>query len=153
MNKKMKIFFSLSVLLNVLLLGIVIGTITGGFAKSHMRAEHDAPGMEQRLVGILAVLPPEKSKEFSQRISNLKTLKRTDKNQMKSARKNVMQVFEQEPFDKIAYQKAVQGLNQLHQAQMEIRVNLMADMAEYLSPKERRQLSHLIMKRGGRKNR
>jgi uncharacterized membrane protein len=142
MNKKMKIFISLSVLLNVLLVGIVIGAATGGFAKSHM---------EQRLVGILEVLPPEKNKEFSQRISNLKALKRTDFMHMKSARKNVMQVFEQEPFDKIAYQKAVQGLNHLHQAQMEVRVNLMADMAEYLSPKERKQLSRLIMKRGGRK--
>jgi uncharacterized membrane protein len=151
MNKKMKIFISLSVLLNVLLVGIVIGAATGGFAKSHMERGHNASGMEQRLVGILEVLPPEKNKEFSQRISNLKALKRTDKMHMKSARKNVMQVFEQEPFDKIAYQQAVQGLNHLHQAQMEIRVNLMADMAEYLSPKERKQLSRLIMKRGGRK--
>lgn len=151
MNKKMKIFISLSVLLNVLLMGIAIGSATGGFAKSHMGLGHNTSGMEQDLVGILEVLPPEKSREFSQRISNLKVLKRTDKAHMKSARKNIMQVFEQEPFDKVAYQKAVQGLNQLHQAQMEIRVNLMADMAEYLSPKERRQLSRLIMKRGGRK--
>jgi uncharacterized membrane protein len=151
MNKKMKIFFSLSVLLNVLLLGIAIGTVTGGFTKSQMRAEHNTSGMAQRLDGLLEALPPEKSKEFSQRISNLKALKRTDRAQMKSARKNVMQVFKQEPFDKVAYQKAVQGLNQLHQAQMEIRMNLMSDMAEYLSPKERRQLSHLIMTRGGRK--
>jgi uncharacterized membrane protein len=151
MNKKMTIFISLSVLLNVLLVGIAIGAATGGFAKPHMERGHNASGMGQRLVDILEVLPPEKSKGFAQRISNLKALKRTDKTHMRSARKNVMQVFGQEPFDRVAYQQAVQGLNQLHQAQMEIRVNLMADMAEYLSPKERKQLSRLIMKRGGRK--
>ena len=70
---------------------------------------------------------------------------------MRSARKNVMQVFTQEPFDKMAYQQAVQGLNTLHQQQMDTRVNIMADMAQYLSPKERKQLARLVMRRGRRK--
>ncbi len=148
----MKIFITVSVLLNVLLVGIVIGAATGGFAKSHMGGGHNTSRVEQRLTAILEVLPPEKSKDFSLRISNLKVLKHRDKGHMKSARKNIMQVFEQEPFDKMAYQKAVKELNQLHQAQMEKRVNLMADIAEYLTPKERRQLSHIIMKKAGRKH-
>jgi phosphoenolpyruvate synthase/pyruvate phosphate dikinase len=81
----------------------------------------------------------------------LKALKREDKVAMRSAKKNIMQVFMQEPFDKVAYQQAVQGLNKLHQAQMATRVNLMSDMAQYLSPAERKLLVGLIMKRGGRK--
>ena len=56
----------------------------------------------------------------------------------------------QEPFDKASYQMAVQGSNTLHQQQMEMRVNIMADMAQYLSPKERKQLARLIMQRRGR---
>ena len=146
MNKKMKIFISTSVLLNVLLVGVVVG----GLSKSHLIHGHQPERME-RLAEILAVLPAEKSKEFELRISNLKALKRADKVSMRSARKNVMQVFTQEPFDKMAYQQAVQGLNTLHQQQMEIRVNLMADMAQYLSPKERKQLARLVMTRRGRK--
>lgn len=142
----MKIFISTSILLNVLLMGILVGD----FSKSHFARGHQPARME-RLAEILEVLPAEKSKEFELRISNMKALKRADKVSMKSARKNIMQVFMQEPFDKMAYQQAVQGLNKLHQQQMEKRVNLMADMAQYLSPKERRQLSHLIMKRGRRK--
>ncbi|MBL4798869.1 MAG: periplasmic heavy metal sensor [Oleispira sp.] len=146
MNKKMKIFISTSVLLNVLLVGVVVG----GISKSHFIHGYQPERME-RLAEILAVLPAEKSKEFELRISNMKALKRADKVSMKSARKNVMQVFTQEPFDKMAYQQAVQGLNKLHQQQMEKRVNLMADMAQYLSPKERKQLSHFLMRRGRRK--
>ena len=145
MNKKMKIFISTSVLLNVLLVGVVVG----GISKSHLTRGFQTERME-RLAEILEVLPAEKSKEFELRISNLKALKRADKVSMRSARKNVMQVFTQEPFDKMAYQQAVQGLNTLHQQQMEIRVNLMADMAQYLSPKERKQLARLVMRRGGR---
>jgi uncharacterized membrane protein len=147
MNKKMKVFISFSVLLNVLLVGVMIG----GFSKPHLDRGHRSAQMEQRLTEILEVLPAEKTKEFERRILDLKTLKRADKVMMKSARKNIMQAFMQEPFDKAAYQQAVQGLNKLHQQQMGTRVNLMADMAQYLSPKERKHLSRLIMKRGGRK--
>lgn len=147
MNKKMKVFLSLSVLLNVLLVGVVMG----GISKSHLGRGHHSAQMEQRFSEILEVIPVEKSKEFEQRMLDLKALKQADKVTMKSARKNIMQVFMQEPFDKTAYQQAVQGLNKVHQKQMEKRVDLMADMAQYLSPKERKQLSHLIMKRRGRK--
>ena len=147
MNKKMKVFISFSVLLNVLLVGIMVG----GFFKPNMDRGNKSVQMQQRLAEILAVLPTEKSKEFELRISDLKALRRSDKITMKSARRNIMQVFMQEPFDKIAYQQAVLSLNKVHQQQMAARVSLMADMAQYLSPKERKQLSHLIMKRGGRK--
>jgi len=147
MNKKMKIFISLSVLLNVLLVGIAIG----GFSKPHFDRGHKTSQMEQRLAEILEVLPPAKSSEFKQRILELKALRRADKVTMRSARKNIMQVFENEPFDKDAYQQAVLGLNKLHQRQIEKRVNLMSDVAQYLSPKERKQLSRIIMQRGGRK--
>jgi hypothetical protein len=51
---------------------------------------------------------------------------------MKLAREHIMQVFMQEPFDRIAYQQAVLGLNKIHQQQMEVRVNVMADMAQHL---------------------
>jgi uncharacterized membrane protein len=107
--------------------------------------------MEKRLSSIISVLPAEKRALFKQRLTELRALKRTDKEQMKLARRNILQIFEQEPFDKAAYQQAVQALNQLHQTQMDKRVSLMADVGEYLSPKERRKLSNLIMKRGGRK--
>ncbi len=147
MSKKVKIFITTSVLLNVLLVGIVIG----GISKSHFSRGHQPARMEQRLSEILAILPAEKSKEFEQRISDLKALRHADKTTMRSARKNIMQVFMQEPFDKMAYQQAVQGLNKLHQQQMDTRVNLMADMAQYLSPKERKQLARLVMIRRGYK--
>ncbi|MBQ0731238.1 MAG: periplasmic heavy metal sensor [Oleispira antarctica] len=151
MNKKMKTFISLSVFLNVLLVGIILGGVSGGFSKHHFDRGHKSEQMEQRLSRILAVLPAEKNALFKQRLNELKVLKRTDKEQMKLARRHIMQVFEQEPFDKVAYQQAVQALNQLHQTQMDKRVSLLADVGEYLSPKERRQLSRLIMKRGERK--
>ena len=147
MSKKVKIFITTSVLLNVLLVGIVIG----GISKSHFSPGHQPARMEQRLSEILEILPADKSEEFEQRISELKALRHADKTTMRSARKNVMQVFMQEPFDKASYQQAVQGLNKRHQQQMDTRVNLIADMAQYLSPKERKQLARLVMKRRGRK--
>jgi uncharacterized membrane protein len=147
MNKKMKTFISFSVLLNVLLVGIVIG----GYSKPHIERGHKSAQVEKRFNEILEVLPPEKSQEFEQRILDLKALKHSDRVSMRSARKNIMQVFMQEPFDRAAYQQAVQGLNELHQQQMATRVNLMADMAQYLSPRERKQLSRVLMNRKGPK--
>lgn len=147
MNKKMKTFISFSVLLNVLLVGIVIG----GYSKPHIERGHKSAQVEKRFNEILEVLPPEKSQEFEQRILDLKALKHSDRVSMRSARKNIMQVFMQEPFDRAAYQQAVQGLNELHQQQMATRVSLMADMAQYLSPRERKQLSRVLMNRKGPK--
>jgi len=143
----MKVFVSLSVFLNVLLVGVLIG----GGAKPHFDRGYKSAQMEQRWAEILEVLSAEKSKEFELRILDLKALKRSGNVTMKSARKNIRQVFMKEPFDRAAYQEAVLGLNKVHQQQMEARVSLMADMAHYLSPKERRLLSRLMMKHGGRK--
>lgn len=143
----MKMVISFSLLLNVLLVGILIG----GYSKPHLDRGHKSAQVEKRFNEILQVLPLEKSKEFEQRILALKALKHSDRASMKSARKHIMQVFMQEPFDRVAYEEAVKGLNVLHQQQMAARVNLMADMAQYLSPAERRKLSRLIMNRKGRK--
>lgn len=156
MNKKMKAIFSLSVLLNLLLVGFFLGGVIGGFAKPHFSdsfsdRDHHSIKMKKRLAGIVSALPADKAELFNQRLNELQALKRNDKVQMKSARRNILQVFEQEPFDKVAYKKAVKDLNQLHQRQMDVRVNLMSDVAQYLSPKERRKLSRLIMPSNGRK--
>ena len=151
MNKRIKIFISLSVFLNLLLVGVFLGGVTGGLSKLHFNKNHKSVQIDRRFESILAALPSEKIGLFKKRLHELKTLKRTDKEKMKSARRNILQVFEQEPFDKVKYQMAVQALNQLHQTQMDKRVSLMTDVGEYLSPKERRRLSRLIIERGGRK--
>lgn len=148
MNKKMKIFLSFSVLLNVLF----VGMMAGGLSKPHMNRGHEPAHVGQRLEKILEVLPVDKKNEFEQRMLVLKALRKADKETMKSARKSIMQVFTEEPFDKVAYQESVERLNQLHQKQMSMRVDLMSDMAEYLSPRERRKLSRLLMKLDARKN-
>jgi uncharacterized membrane protein len=151
MNKKMRVFISISVLLNVLLIGVVMGKTMGGMSKHHDDRNHSYAHIDKRLVNILEVLPAEKREAFKQRFLEWKELKRTEKNKMKTARKHLIAVFEQEPFDKDTYQKAVISLNNLHQNQVGKHMNLMADMAEYLSPKERKQLARIIMKRGRRK--
>jgi uncharacterized membrane protein len=141
MNKKMKMFLSFSMLLNVLLIGVLVG----GASKPHFDQSKKPQTMEKRLTEIINVLPPEKATLFKLRVRELRSIKKTDKEQMKLARKNILQIFGQDPFDKVAYRKAIQALNQLHQNQMDKRVDLMTDVAEYLSPKERKQLSKLIM--------
>lgn len=147
----MRIFISISVLLNVLLIGAAMGKVMGGMSKHHDDRNHASAHVDKRLIKILQVLPAEKKESFEQRFIELRELKRIERNEMKLARKQLMTVFEKEPFDKDLYQKAVMSLNDLHQNQMQKHMNLMADMAEYLSPKERKQLARMIMKRNDRK--
>ena len=123
-----------------------------GVAKPHSEAlmeskkNQHVERMEKQLSNIIALLPVEKRNNFKKRISTIRTLKQTDKAKMKSARKNILTVFEHETFDRKAYQVAVNDLNQLHKNHMNDRINLMSDIAQYLSPKERRQLSRIIMR-------
>lgn len=152
MNKKINVFISVSILLNVLLIGIIVGGVMSGVAKPHptglmaSKQYHHIGKMDKQLSNIIALLPVEKRKNFKKRISNIRTLKQVDKAKMKSARKNILTVFESEPFDRKAYQAAVNDLNKLHKNHINARINLMADIAQYLSPKERRQLSRIIMR-------
>jgi uncharacterized membrane protein len=147
MNKKLKIILTVSIVLNVLLIGAVIG----GVSKAHTDRGYKSQRMEQKLAEILNVLPESKSEEFKQRIDNLMQSKRADRKKIRTARKNIMEVFEQEEFDSGRYQQVVKELNFIHQQRMTQRTSLMMEMAEYLSPEERKQLARLMFKRGQRK--
>lgn len=144
MNKKLKIILTVSIVLNVLLIGVVVG----GFFKAHKDRGFKSQQIEQKLTEILNVLPESKSESFKQRIDELMLSRRADRLNIKAARKNIMQVFEQEQFDRNQYQEMVAEMNSLHQQQMAKRTSLMMDMAEYLSPQERKQLARLMFKRG-----
>jgi|TARA_B110000003_G_scaffold154867_1_gene155539 uncharacterized membrane protein len=151
MNKKMKIFISISVLLNVLLLGAIIGNMMAGISKYPNERNHSSVHEDKRLARILEVLPQNKKEDFEEKYLKLKALKYEEKINMRAARKNIIQTFESEPFDKLAYQQAVIALNNMHQLHVNRHMELMADVAQYLSPKERKQLARLMMKRGARK--
>lgn len=152
----MKVFISLSVLLNILLVGFLLGGVVGlskqqGSPHGDINKHHYSVMMNKRLNNIVSVLPPEKSESFQQYLRQLNELKSKSKSEMRLARKQILQAFEQEPFDKTAYQQAVARLNSLHQQQMVLRVNIMAEVADYLTPTERKKLSYLIMPKKGRK--
>lgn len=152
----MNVIISFSILLNVLLIGLILGGVMGGMSKPHSsdtplskRSQH-AERIENHLSSIIDIVPVEKRKTFKKRIHDIRALKQTDKAKMREARKNILKVFEREPFDKVAYQNMVSKLNQLHKNHVDARVAFMADIAQYLSPKERRQLSRIIMRPASR---
>ncbi len=146
MNKRFNIIFTISIVLNMLLIGAVVG----GLSKAHKNRGFNSQQIEQRLTEILSVLPAAKSGSFKLRIDDLIESRQADRIKIKAARKNILQVFEQDIFDREQYQKRVIEMNSLHQQQMAKRTSLMMDMAEYLSPQERKQLARLIFKRGRR---
>lgn len=148
MNKKLKVILTVSIILNVLLIGVV----AGGLSQVHKIRGFKSQQMDNKLAEIMSVLPASKSENFKQRLDDLIVSRRADRLKIKAARKNIMQVFEQEVFDRQQYQKMVKEMNNLHQQQMVKRTRLMMDMAEYLSPQERKQLARLIFKRRGRNN-
>ena len=83
MSKKLKIILTVSIILNVLLIGAVIG----GVSKAHTDRGYKSQRMEQKLAEILNVLPESKSEEFKQRIDNLMQSKRADRRKLEPLEK------------------------------------------------------------------
>src|SRR6188508_2610553 len=113
MNTKIKSAFIASLVLNVLLLGILFGTLSPGFGREGSRRE--------RLTAEIEKLPEPARSRFRDKMAQLRSADDPSREQMRQARNQAIELLVAEPFDEAAYDAQLVKINQLR-GQMSKRV-------------------------------
>lgn len=138
--KKVKILIVVSLLLNMILAGALLGMC--------FREQDRSPVTVLKMWG-KNELPDEKRQEFDAMMRDLEARSKNVREQVFEARQDMMQKLSAEPYNKGAYLASVTKFQRLMKAQMWQFANAVADYAKTLSPEERASLAKMLNKRPG----
>jgi uncharacterized membrane protein len=133
MSKTIKILIISSLILNVLLIGIMIGSISDRLFRRDFPRR---PPPELRVN-----LPPDKEKLFSDTME--KAFRENDhiRKQMDEARERVLSILSAPEFDEAAYQAEAANLEKLRGVMMQRFADATQELAKQLNQEERKALA------------
>lgn len=133
MNKKMKILVMGSILLNVLLVGIIIGNVSHRLSIEKFDRKH-APELAVKL-------SPDKEALFFETMEEVRAGSRDIHRQIEEARENALSILTAPEFDEAAYQVAVDRLHELRGILMQRLADATKQLAQQFNQEERRGLA------------
>ena len=134
MSKTVRLVFLASLVLNVLLLGVVIGRLPRevGF------------GRQQRLEQALKDLPEPTQTRFREKFKLMRAAGDPQMDQIRVAREETLRILSTDPFDEAAYDRHVSQIDHL-QLQMFKKIGqTVKEIAKELSPEERRLFAKIL---------
>jgi uncharacterized membrane protein len=136
MTRTIKILIGSSLLLNVLLIGVVIGNLSSRLFRE------DFP--RRRLPEFTVKLPPEKEKLFLEMMEKVHLKNREFLNQIDETRERVLSILSAPEFDEAAYQAATTEVEELRGVMMQRFSGATKDLAKQLNPEERKALAEYL---------
>ncbi|MBC8431601.1 MAG: periplasmic heavy metal sensor [Desulfobacterales bacterium] len=133
MSKKMKILIFSSLLLNVLLVGVVIGDVTHRFHIEHF--------VRKPVKEFASKLPEDKAALFLETVERVHLNNRDAYNQLREARKEAMKFLSAPEFDEAAYRLQIEKIHELRSLMKRRLAGATIELARQFSQKERRALS------------
>jgi uncharacterized membrane protein len=134
MSKTIKLVFLTSLILNVLLLGVVLGRLPSdvGF------------GRQQRLEQALKDLPEPTQTRFREKFKLMRATGDPLRDQIRITREETLSILSADPFDEAAYDQHVSKIDDL-QLQMFKKMGLVVkEIAKDLTPAERRRFAQML---------
>ena len=136
MNRAAKMTFVGSIILNVLLLGFVVGQSPRRFDRSAMR--------QQRMEQVIKDLPEASQQRLRERFQQLRGTAEPLFEQMRKAQDEAVQLLGAESFDEAALDRQEAKINELR-AKMSKQLSQSVKLAiKDLSPEERRRFSQML---------
>jgi uncharacterized membrane protein len=136
MNTKLKSAFIVSIILNVLLLGIFFGTLSPGFGRESSRRE--------RLTAEIEKLPEPARSRFRDKMAQLRAADDPLREQMRQARNQAIDLLVAEPLDEAAYDKQLIQISQLR-GQISKRVaDDLKELVRGLPPEQRAAVGEVL---------
>jgi uncharacterized membrane protein len=136
MNKKFKLAFLVSLILNVVLIGIFLGQSPRRFDRNAIRQER----MEQALKG----LPADAQSRLSEKFSQLRATAKPLFDQIGAAQDEAVGILRAEPFDESTYDRQINKIDQLRTQTTERLAKIAKDTALSLSGEERRRFADML---------
>ncbi len=133
MNRNVKIVVIGSVLLNVLLIGFVVGHLSHRVPPPF----RDRPPREE----ILRALPPQGAKLFKEKMRGLRKENRKTHRKIRDRRDELMKILTAPTFDSDLYKKKADELHALHSSVMKDFARSAGEIAAKMSPEERQILA------------
>jgi uncharacterized membrane protein len=136
MNSKLKAAFIISIIINVLLIGIVFGALRNRFEVGGSR--------QDRFMAEVEKLPEPARSRMRDKMAKLRDDNDPLRDQMRMARNEAIRLLVAEPFDEPAYDRQVSKINELR-AQITSRMSReMKDMIKDLPPEQRSAIGNIL---------
>lgn len=136
MTKKVKLAFLASVILNIVLLGVILGHVPRSFGERPSRQER----MEQEL----RKLPEPAQTRFREKFAQVRAAGEPARRQMDGARAEALRLLAAEPFDEAAYDRQVKKIDELREDMFKHMGETIKQIVKDFSPEERRMFADLL---------
>jgi uncharacterized membrane protein len=136
MSKAAKLIFVASLVLNLLLLGVILGQVP--------RASTPPPGRQQRMEEALKKLPEPTQSRFREKFAEIRAAGDPQRGQIDEARAETLRLLSTEPFDEAAYDRQVRKIEELRAEMFKSMGQLIKQTAKELSPEDRRMLAEIL---------
>src|SRR5215510_705725 len=135
MSKTVRLVFLASLVLNVLLVGVLLGRLP---------SEVVGFGRQQRLEQTLKDLPEPTQTRFREKFKLMRAASDPQRDQIRVAREETLRILSADPFDEAAYDRHVSQIDDL-QLQMFKKIGqTVKEIAKELSPEERRLFAKIL---------
>jgi uncharacterized membrane protein len=136
MTKTIKLAFVASLVLNLLLLGVILGQVP--------RAFDAAPTRQQRMEESLNKLPEPVQTRFREKFAQIRAAGDPQHQQIDQARAEALKILSAEPFDEAAYDRQINQIDELRAEMFKRMGQVIKQTAKELAPEERRMLADLL---------
>jgi uncharacterized membrane protein len=136
MTKTVKLAFLVSLVLNLLLLGVILGQVPRGLEAT--------PTRQQRMEEALKKVPEPTQSRFREKFAQIRASSDPLRQQIDEARAETLRLLSAEPFDEAAYDRQVSKIEELRGEMFKRMGQSMKQTAKELSPEERRMLAELL---------
>lgn len=136
MTKAVKLAFLASLVLNIILLGVVLGHLPRSF--------EGRPSRQERMEQALQKLPDAVEARFREKFQQIRAAGDAQRQQMDSARQEALRLLSAEPFDEAAYDSQVTKIDGLREEMFKRMAQVVKQTAKELTPEERRMFADVL---------
>lgn len=136
MNAKLKFAFLASLLVNVFLVGILLGELPHRFDERLSR--------EERMEKAIEVLPEPLRARFRGQLERMREDSEQLRDQIQEAREEAIRILIAEPFDGTAYDRQVNKIHELYGQRSQRMAEIVKEVAKDLSPEQRQVLAEVL---------
>jgi uncharacterized membrane protein len=136
MSKPVKLALLASLVLNIILLGVILGHVP--------RTLEGRPSRQERMEQALQNLPESVRAKFREKFQQIRATGDDQRRQMDSARGEALQLLGAEPFDEVAYDRQVSKIDALREEMFKRIGQAVKQTAKELPPEERRMFADVL---------
>ena len=136
MTRPVKLAFLASLVLNIILLGVILGHLP--------RSLEGQPSRQGRMEQALQNLPDAVQAKFREKFEKIRAAGDAQRQQMDSARVEALRLLGSQPFDEAAYDQQVSKIDGLREEMFKRMGEVVKQTAKDLTPEERRMFADVL---------